>query len=618
MYTFDIVSYIIIIYSERGNNLMPLDGIVVNCLSNEFNNTILNGRLDKIYQPEKDELIFIIRAENKNRSLLLSADPNNPRVYFTDYIKENPSDAPMFCMLLRKHLLRGRIVSISQPSFERILIFNIESYNEMGDLTIKSLIIELMGRHSNIILLDSNNIIIDSIKHIDNTISSVRTVLPGYKYIEPPSQGKLNPLICNHKEIEETLLSQSKDLLLHNAIVKSLMGISPLVAKEISYRAVSNIDINLASLSDKDFKQVAICIVKLFHHIKNNVFEPILLKKANNTIIDFSAINISFDKNIEFYKSNSISNIMDTFYFNRDLQNRLNQKTSNLLKIININLDRCNRKLEIQKTKLHEVANRDELKLYGDLIIANIYKIQQGDDKIKAENFYLPVKDNTLNYPLINIPLNPQLTPAQNAQKYFQKYSKAKNAVVYLKKQIKFNKEEIRYLESLKVLLINAEKKDEIDEIREEMFQENYIKKRKIKTNKQKKGSFTKPLSFLSSDNFNIYVGKNNRQNDYLSLKFAHNNDLWFHSKTIPGSHVIIKRNNYNKIPDSTILEAAILAAYYSKGRFSSNIAIDYTEIKNVKKPSGSKPGMVIYDNYKTLYVTPDESLVKKLKGQNS
>ncbi len=592
---------------------MPLDGVVIHALVHEFKDKLLNGKIDKIYQPQKDELVLNIRNHGKNHRLLLSVTSNSPRIHLTKTSSANPPTPPMFCMLLRKHITGGRIVSIMQPDFERILILHIEAFNELGDLTVKQLIIEVMGRHSNIILLNEKNIIIDSIKHIGFHISSKRQVMPGLDYIFPPSQGKLNPLTCSEEKIHATLSEQREGLKISKSIVGSFTGISPLISREICFRALRNTDYYTGELNAEQKSKISHESYKLFQSIHNEHFSPVLLHDTvSKNVIDFSAINILQYSQIEIEEKASINETLDFFYANRDLQDRLKQRGADLLKMINTNLDRCKKKLAKQQAKLDEVENKEILKNYGDLITANIYRISEGMKSIEVENFY----GETSPFPQILIPLDPTLSPSKNAQKYFNKYMKAKNAEIMMREQIKLNHEEITYLESIHEAITKSESYQELDDIRHELYEQGYIKRNPRAKMKQKKGSLSKPKHFTSSDGFDIYVGKNNIQNDYLTLKFARKNDLWFHTKNIPGSHVIVKVENKD-VPDSTLLEAAMLSAYYSKGRASSQVAVDYTTVKNVKKPSGAKPGMVIYEHYQTIYITPEEDVINQLENNN-
>jgi predicted ribosome quality control (RQC) complex YloA/Tae2 family protein len=595
----------------KGDLKMPLDGIVVNALVEEFNNILIDGKIDKVYQPEKDELVLLVRNNGENYRLLASAASNNPRVHVTQYKGENPQTPPMFCMLLRKHLIGGKIVKVYQPDFERIIIFEVEKYDELGDLTIKKLIAEIMGRHSNIILTNNDDKIIDCIKHVDILVSSVRQVLPGKEYVFPPSQDKLNPLLVDDKKIENLLLNENNGTLINKFFVNNFSGISPLIGREISYRTFNSCDKYIGELTRDDISILIQNYNNIFNNIKNKSFEPLLLKeKYDNIVKDFSAINImqytDLDKQIE----KDISTVLDTYYNKKDYQEKLKQKSNEVLRIINTNLERCRKKLIIQQDKMTEAEGKDIFKRYGDLITANIYRIKQGMDKVVVEDFFSEALDK------VEIPLDKKLSPSKNAQKYFNKYTKAKNAQIAVKEQIAKNLEEIEYLESLLDSLTKIEYFSELKEIRDELYQQGYIKRQKLlkKDKSTKEKSITNPKHFVSSDGFDIYVGKNNKQNDLLTLKLARKSDYWFHTKTIPGSHVIVKVDDNNNVPDNTLLQAANIAAYYSKGKSSSNVAVDYTLVKNVKKPSGAKPGMVIYVNYNTIYTTPDEKIIKSLE----
>ena len=591
-------------YAER-NDYMPLDGITVRALVHEFTNILLNGKIDKVYQPQRDELVLTIRNNGQKHRLLMSASSNSPRVHFTTETFSNPQTPPMFCMLLRKHIGGGKIVDVTQPSLERIITFSIETYNELGDLSIKKLMIEIMGRHSNIILVNQEDTILDSIKHVDINISSVRQVIPGLTYVLPPSQGKENPLACSKAQMQSLIASKPTGTKVAKYIVSAFTGISPLIAREICYRALSHTDLYTDELTTAQERQLSEQAHCLFEKINASHFAPILLHDlAQNKVVDFAAVKImQYDELINSESKASISEVLDTFYTTRTYQHQITQKSGALLRIINTNLDRCRKKLSLQHDKLNQAKDKETYKIYGDLITANIYRIEQGMKRVEVENFYQE------DMPTVVIPLDVKLPPSKNAQKYFNRYTKAKNTEKMVTEQLKLTNQEINYLESIVEAIEKVETPEELNEIREELHEQGYIKriyKKKGKKDKKGKNTLSKPRHFKSSDDFDIYVGKNNKQNDYLSMKFAKAHDLWFHTKTIPGSHVIVRLDNNTAVPDTTLLEAAMLAAYYSKGKASSNVAVDYTTIKNVKKPAGAKPGMVIYEHYKTVYVTPE------------
>lgn len=585
---------------------MSLDGIVVNSIVKELNSKLLGGRIDKIYQQEKDEILINIYNKGNNYKLLISVSSNSPRIHLTDKAKSNPLNPPMFCMLLRKHLAGGRILNIEQFLMDRIIFIDISSLDELGRDSKKRLIVEIMGRHSNIILIDKNNLkIIDSIKRVNYDISRVRQVLPGLEYKYPVSN-KINPLDFNEEEFYSLLENSNLNIPVFKFFYTNYMGLSPLIGKEICYRSNVEIKRTIGSLELEDKKILCNSFKKIIAKIEKKDFTPVLIENNyNNNYLSFHALDIQqFGSENKIY-FHSISQVLNKFYYKNDLIDRLNQKSQSMIKVIETKLERSQKKLAKQKYELLEAKDRDKYKIYGDLISANIYSIEKGSSQIEVENFY------SENMEKIKIPLNKKYSAAENAQRYYKKYSKLKNASSLLGKQILETQDEINYLEQVLNSIDNCEEIDELEEIREELIKEGYLKSNR--KNKKKTISKTKPLHYLSQDGFNIYVGKNNRQNDYLTLKFAHREDLWLHAQKIPGSHVIVKSEG-ESIPDTTLEEAAILAAYYSKGKHSSNVAVDYTHKKNVKKPKGAKTGMVIYENFSTIFVNPSIEKIRKLK----
>ncbi len=577
---------------------MAFDAVTVRCLVNELQNKLINGRIDKIHQPEKDEITVHIRTVTDNYKLVISASPAHPRVHFTNISKKNPITAPMFCMLLRKHIGSGKITCIEQEGFERIIRFSIESYDEFGDLTTKYLIIEIMGRHSNIILTNQDMKILDCIKHIDFTISSVRQLMPGLQYSAPPLQKKIDLTdIEDSISIDFSQIIQSAD----KSILSSVAGISPLTAREIVHRAFGRTDIKNSELTDSGRNKILYETVQLAKAVKNNDFSPcMIIDISSGKLMDFSPIKIKqYESLAEIKPFDSINVLLDNFYKTRDMHERMRQKSADLVKLLSNNIERVSKKLVILTKTLNDSEKKDRHKIYGDLIMANLYRIKQGQKEAEIQNYY----EN--NSPVIKITLDPQLTPSQNAQKYYKKYNKAKTAEIEAAKQIKNARSDLEYLESTLAAVETADTESDLNAIRSELIDEGYLNR---KTNpKKQKQSASKPLHFVSSDGFDIYVGKSNSQNDYLTLRFANSSDLWFHTKNIHGSHTVIKLGIDKEVPKTTIMEAAQLAAYYSKGRDSSQVPVDFTQIKNVKKPNGAKPGMVIYDHYNTIYVTPKD-----------
>ena len=587
---------------------MALDGVAIAALVDELNKACAGGRIDKIHQPDSNEIIIHLRSLGSNLKLLLCANPSFPRVHITQATKENPAQPPMFCMLMRKHLSGGKVIGFEQVGFERIIKMNIESSDELGYMSVKSLIVEIMGKHSNIILTDAAGRILDSIFRVDITVSSVRQVLPGLTYELPPSQGKQNPLEATEEEISACMDDGETEL--KNMLMNSFSGISPLVASEIVFRATGSTDTRGCDTVADVRTRIARCFLYCFDKIRNSDFSPtVLINAQSGKMLDYSAIPISlYGELARSEQYETMSEALDSFYTKKAANEAMKQKSGDLLKFVNNNIDRCRKKLQMQNETLMKSAKRDKYKLYGDLVTANIYRIVQGMESIEVENYY------SENCEKIFIPLQKDLTPSQNAQRYYKRYNKDKPAEAETQKQKELNLAEIEYLESVQTAILNVETVAEINQIRDELTEQRYLRNRD-RLKKGKKPQVPTPMHFVSSDGYDIYVGKNNKQNDYVTLKIARSTDIWFHTKLIHGSHVIVKTTDAETVPDNTYLEAAALAAYYSKGRGGENIPVDYTEVKNVKKPSGAKPGMVIYVSYNTLYVNPDEELIEKLKS---
>lgn len=588
---------------------MALDGLVIHSIVDELHKKLLGGKIDKVYQPENDEVVLHIRNNKENFKLVLSCSASNPRVYLaSDYKKENPINAPMFCMLFRKYIQGGNIVNVSQVDFERIIKISVESFDELKEKTTKDIIIEIMGRHSNIILThSSNNKIIDSAKRIPPSVSRVRQILPGQTYVLPPKQDKLNPITdISLNSFVDTL--SSFDGPIFKAIYSKFLGISPVIAKEICFRA--NIDENLlvSEISSDDISKIYKEFHNLFKHIKDNIYNPcMVIDTSIDKVLDFSCINLSLFSNLSIINDDSISKILENYYATKDIKDRIHQRSSDLRKSISIKLDRLYNKLNKQEKELIESENADIYKIKGELITSYIYMIEKGMESVDVANFY------DSEYKNIKISLNTNFTPSENAQKYFKKYNKLKTAKKEITSQMEITKEEIDYLENIMLSIENCENLAELMDIREELGKVGYLRS---KNNSKKETKLTtKPHEFVSSNGFKILVGKNNKQNDHLTLKVASNEDIWMHTKNIPGSHVIIKTEG-KEVPDETIFEGAMLAAFFSKSKMSSQVPVDYTKKKNVKKPNGAKPGMVIYDTNNTIYVTPTEELVAKLKSK--
>ena len=575
---------------------MALDAVAVKALVAELQ-CLVGGRVDKVHQPERDEIAIGVRTYDASYKLLISASPAHPRIHLSTHSKPNPKTAPLFCMLLRKHLASGRISAITQVGFERIVKVTIESYDELGDYTEKSLYVEIMGRHSNVILVNNEGRIIDSIKRIDESMSSVREILPGGVYELPPIQSKTALAEWETENDLEFLGTQKVD----KAIISQIAGISPLTAREIVYNVFGTTDVLSDSVNTNRYAMLKLEINKLKSRTENNDFEPCMIEDTQTgKLVEFSAIPIEqYETLAKIVKYESISELVDEFYYKRDVAERMRQKTADLIKLLNNHAERIAKKMSILRATLSDAEKMDTYREYGDLITANIYRIQEGHKSVEVENYF----DENLG--TVKITLDPSLSPSQNAQKYYKKYNKSKTALKEAQKQLEQSAEELEYIESTLAMVETADRLEDISVIRRELANEGYIK-RSTNAQKKQKAEQSKPMHFVSSDGFDIYVGRNNTQNDYLTLKLANSSDLWFHTKDIHGSHTVIKLGLDKDVPKQTILEAASLAAYYSKARESSQVPVDYTTIKNVRKPNGAKPGMVIYEHYNTVYIKPE------------
>ena len=587
---------------------MAFDAIAVRAVCKEFSEKLTDAKVNQVYQPERDELAIVMRTKTENVRVLLSASSANPRAHFTAHTKENPKSAPMFCMLLRKHLSGGRVIAVVQQGFERVIDFQIESYTELGDLTVKHLIIEIMGRHSNIILTDDNSKILDAIKHIDFTVSAVRQILPGMRYEGPPPQEKLSPITASETEILAAI-ETSEEKTVDKLILNAFEGISPLVAREICYNVFDCVDYKTSDLTDALKKRLCNRLTDVFALVREDDFSPCLISDGTKKPIEFCALPIKqYGGAADVQSMASMSEVIDGYYYIRDSAERQKQKSATILKIITNNISRCAKKIVLLEKTVADAQNMDKYKLYGDLITANLYQIKNGDKQARVLNYY------ETDMPEVVITLDSALTPQKNAQKYYKKYNKAKTALIEANKQLAIARDELAYLESVEQNCHMATNEADLNEIRAELVQYGYIMRVQKKKGKAEVQKMSDPLHFVSSDGFDIYCGKNNVQNDYLTLRFANNADLWFHTKNFPGSHTVIKLGLDKDVPERTLREAAIIAATYSSAKHSAQVPVDYTQIKNVKKPSGAKAGMVIYDVYNTVYVTPDAELAEKLR----
>ncbi len=586
---------------------MAFDGITMAALVKELDSRIKDGRISKIAQPEADELILTIHTAEGNLKLLISADASLPLAYLTDNNKQGPLTAPNFCMLLRKHIQGGRIVSVTQPGLERIMITEIEHLDEMGDLCRKRLIFELMGKHSNIIFTDSDGKIIDSIKRISFAISSVREVLPGKDYIIPPSQDKAELLdYCKeagdrgHREDGAgsdvlSVLSGGKPLF--KAIYGGFKGISPLMANEICYRAKIDPDMPVTDLDEASKALLRKELTDIAGKVLRGEFAPCIIYK-NKVPAEYCALELTmYGNSADLRQESSISKLLEKFYREKNLSVRIRQRSADLRHIVQVALERNVKKLDLQLKQLKDTEDRDTNRLYGELLTAYAYQIDNGCDFAEVENYY--------NGEKLKIPMDKSLTPSENAKRYFDKYGKQKRTYEHLTGLIEESAGDVEHLKSIQTALDIALAEEDLVQIRLELEEGGYVKKTSSKGKKEKITS--KPFHYISSDGYDIYVGKNNFQNDELTFKTANGGDWWFHAKKIPGSHVILKVKQGEEVPDRAFEEAAKLAAFYSSGREFDKVEVDYVRKKEVKKPSGAKPGFVVY--YTNYSMTTDTDI---------
>lgn len=578
---------------------MAFDGITIANIVHDLNQTILGGKINKIAQPENDELILTIKNNRTQYRLFLSASASLPLIYLTGNNKPGPLTAPNFCMLLRKHIGSGKIISITQPGMERVIRFEIEHLNEMGDLCTKYLIVEIMGKHSNIIFTNDNEQIIDSIKHVSAHMSSVREVLPGRPYFIPATQAKADPFQLTADILCEQILNKPAPAA--KAIYTSVTGISPLIAEEICYRAGIDGGVPTDGLSSLEKLHLAHTFLRIMDDIRQGMFEPNIVYKGKEPV-EFASLKLTQYQDLSVTEFSSISELLETYYAEKNIVTKIRQKSVDLRKIVQTSLERNVKKYQLQQKQMKDTKKKDKYRIWGELINTYGYGLEPGIKSFEALNYY--------TNETVNIPLDPTLTPQENAKKYFDKYSKLKRTADALEKLLQETDSEIRHLESIAASLDIAVSEDDLIQIKEELTEYGYIRRKYTSGKKVKITS--KPFHYISSDGFHIYVGKNNYQNEELSFKFASGNDWWFHAKGQPGSHVIVKTNG-EELPDRTFEEAGRLAAYYSKGRQAPKVEIDYTLKKNLRKPTGGKPGFVVYYTNYSLLIEPDITGIQQL-----
>ena len=571
---------------------MPLDAICLQAVVNEISPALVGSRIEKIQQPARDQLVLLLRG---NRRLFICANPNQPRIHMTEQLRDNPSQPPMFCMLLRKHIGNGRIVAVEQSPLERVVTLAIEATDEMGEQSRFSLILEAMGRNTNLILTDKENRIVDCLRRVDLEMSQVRQVLPGLFYELPPKQEKCDPLTVTEDAFFRLLRDGESA---EQQLTGKFTAISPLIAREIVYAAHGDSDSTV--VDDRLWRSFA----QWKQSVKENSFTPNVLLRQGKPF-DFTYRSIAqYGSYGESVAQESFSGLLDTFYSRREQAERVKQRGQELVKAATNARDRVRRKIALREKEYAQTQDRETFRIRGELITANLYRMERGQRVLEAQNYYEE------DCPTVEIPLDVRLSPQENAAKYFKQYNKAKTAEKMLTELITAGREELQYLESVLQELQLAESEQDFMDIRAELEAGGYLRKQG-----KKGGSFqrpSKPREFRSTTGLRILVGRNNRQNDRLTTKDAQKWDLWLHTQKIHGSHVILCTDGVE--PDEqSVLEAAQIAAYFSQGREGDKVAVDYTPVKFVKKPAASRPGMVIYTTYKTMYVTPDEELVKRL-----
>lgn len=578
---------------------MSLDGLVVHALVQELQ-ACVGGRINKIHQPSDHDIVIQMRAQGANRKLLLSANPTYPRANFTEQNFMNPFEAPMFCMLLRKHCESAVIEAVEQVGMERIIRIRTRQLDELGDVSVKLMVMELMGRHSNLILMDpETGIILDGIHHVTPAISSYRIVMPGAAYVSPPDQGKSDPLTAD-RESFRTAVGHEPDHVkgrgAEETLVNGFSGISPLAAREIVHRAF------LRRGSTGEAEALWESFSQVMEEIRSGRFICNLVTDAKGRT-SFSVIALTHLDG-ERRSTDSVSELLEWFYADKAERDTVKQRASDLLKFLQNERNKNVKKLEKLGETLEEAKNADRFRIQGELLTAHLHLVRKGDKSVQVVNYYDEDQAE------VTIPLDPLLAPAENAQRLYRRYTKMKNSLTVVSEQMEGARQEITYLDSLLQQLDNAAMQD-IAEIREELVDQGYLRDRNKKSRKKKKNEKPVIACFQSSEGIPLYVGKNNTQNEYLTNRLAHPSDTWLHTKDMPGSHVVIRGAAFG---NATLNEASQLAAYYSQGKSSSLVPVDYTLVRHVRKPSGAKPGFVIYDHQKTLFVTPDEELVKALR----
>ena len=579
---------------------MALDGIAVANIVNEMNASLAGARISKIAQPEADEIMLTVKTMAGQRRLLISASASLPLIYFTEKNKLSPMKAPNFCMLLRKHIGSGKIIRVWQPSLERIIHFEIEHYDEMGDLRRKDLVLELMGKHSNLIFCDEKGMIIDSLKHISAQTSSVREVLPGRQYFIALTQDKLDPLSAGREDFLSAVFTKPQPLF--KAIYMSFTGISPVIAQEVCCRANLDSDMSAKEIPEDGQLHLARIFLQLMEDVREGSFSPNIIYDAQDIPVEFSSVPLTMYQDMAARQFDSISEVLETYYAQKNASSRIRQKSADLRHLVNTMLERESKKLDLQERQLKDTGKRDKFRLYGELLNTWGYNVPSGASSVTLPNYY----DNDTE---VKITLDPNRTASENAQRYYEKYEKLKRTFEALSELTEQTRSEVEQLKSIQTFLDQAQSEADLNQIREELVTSGYLKKHDTQ---KKKGASrperSRPWHYRTQDGYDIYVGKNNLQNDELTFKSANASDWWFHSKKAPGSHVIARRKDGQDLPDHVFELAASAAAYYSSARNADKVEIDYVQRREVKKPNGSKPGFVIYYTNYSMTARPDIS----------
>ena len=577
---------------------MPLDAICLTAVAGELREAVTGGKVDKIYQPTRDEVVLHLRTGQGNVRLLLSANPTHPRAHLTKIQRENPETPPMFCMLLRKYFLNGRILEIAQPSMERLLEFHFETLSELGDRVERKLVLECIGRRANLIMLDGEWRITDCLRRVEGDLSSRRPLMPGLFYQRPLPTGKLDPAAMEHEQLRQLVLDQAPEGEGQDRwLLDTFSGLSPLVARELEFQGSGSRE----GLADR--------LCALMQAIQENHFTPIVLERDNKPF-DFTFMPVlQYGPAVGLKRYETFSTMLDNYYAQKEARELVQQRGQDFIRSVTQARNRTAKKIANQEQDLCSAADRERMRQFGDIITTNFYQMEKGQTVLRAQNYYGPEATE------VEIPLDPLLTPQQNAAKYYKEYKKAQKAEEMLAIQLDKNRKELDYLDSVLQMITLSEGDRDLQEIRQELMDNGYLKqhKRKMTSKGKQKIIRSKPMEFRSSAGLTILVGKNNSQNDRLTLKESDKRDVWLHTQKIHGSHVILKTGGEQ--PDEhSLTEAAMVAAWFSQGRESGQVPVDYTPVKFVKKPAGAKPGFVIYNTYNTLYVTPAEELVKKLR----